>query len=107
MKIGLVAIGMAGVSLILSGWLYWSSMDNMKLRVESYYIQQRLDGLGPQVTQKRQQMQAQQDKLNAGSALADKIGPAVVADIAAIADRNNNTVLKELLVKHGARSSAK
>ena len=106
MNIGFAATGLAAVSLVLSGWFYLSSTESIKLRVESYNTQQKLDGLAPQLNQKRQQLQAQQEKLNTGSAIADKVGPAVVTDIMTIADKNNNSVLKELLVKHGARSTA-
>ncbi|MEY2598608.1 MAG: hypothetical protein RLZZ244_3049 [Verrucomicrobiota bacterium] len=103
MKTGIAATLTAALSVVFSLWFYLGNTANLKLRVQAYELQQQLDTLTPQLTQKRQQIQSQQEKLNAGSALTQRVGVAIVADIATLADKNNNPALRELLSKHGLR----
>lgn len=73
------------------------------MRVEAYEFQQLTETIQPQLLAKRQQLQAQQEKLNKGSAISQSVGPAVLGDIRNIADKNNNAKLKDLLLKYGVR----
>ncbi len=71
--------------------------------MEGVEFQQLTETLQPQLLEKRQRLQAQQERLNKGSAISQTIGPAVLADIRAASEKNNNLKLKELLVKYGVR----
>jgi hypothetical protein len=47
-------------------------------------------------------MQSQQEKIDRAAAVSGKIGPAVVLDVQAAAEKSNNSRLRELLTKYGA-----
>lgn len=84
---------------------YFAVAENAKTRVEAFEFQQLAESIQPQLVAKRQQLQAQQEKLNKGSAISQTVGPAVLGDIRSAADKGNNAKLKELLAKYGVRES--
>ena len=90
----------AGAVVALACRYYSETAINTRLRVEAYNAQQLVESLQPKLAAKRQQLQAQQEKLNKGSAIAANVGPAVVADIKNMADKMNNQKLRDLLMRH-------
>jgi len=106
MKIRYVSSVCAGVLLALSGRYYFVAVEKAKLRTEAFEFQQVVESLQPQLLTMRQQLQAQQDKLNKASAISQSVGPAVVSDIRLSAEKTNNPRLKELLQKYGVREVA-
>ncbi len=76
------------------------------MRAEAYDFQQFVEAQQSQILTKRQQLQVQQDRLVKGSAIGDTVGPAVLKDIVALAEKPGNTRLRELLQKHGVQVSA-
>ena len=103
MKISYISAALAGVATALCFRSYLVTAENAKMRVEAYEFQQLTETIQPQLLAKRQQLQAQQEKLNKGSAISQSVGPAVLGDIRNIADKNNNAKLKDLLLKYGVR----
>ena len=101
MKISNISAGLAAFAVALACRYYFVTVENTKMRTESFEFQQLVDSLQPQLQARRQQLQAQQEKLNKGSAISQNIGPAVLGDIRSSADKNNNLKLKELLNKYG------
>lgn len=102
MKLGTFAsVALGAVALVSSFWFYTKNTANLKMRLEIYEAQGQVEQLQPQLVAVRQKLDAQREKLNTGSAIAEKIGPAVLNDIVNLAEKNNNTELKELLRKHG------
>ena len=106
MRISYISAVLAGVVVALSCRSYFVSVENSRMRTEAYEFQQLVESIQPQLVTKRQQLQAQQEKLNKGSAIGQTVGPAVLGDIRASAEKNNNIKLKELLQKYGVRESA-
>ncbi|NBV86308.1 MAG: hypothetical protein EBS01_08620 [Verrucomicrobia bacterium] len=90
----------AGAVVALACRYYSESAANARLRAEAYNTQQLVENLQPKLAAKRQQLQAQQEKLNKGSEIAANVGPAVVADIKSTAERMNNQRLRDLLSRH-------
>ncbi len=76
------------------------------MRAEAYDFQQFVEGQQAQVVAKRQQLQSQQDKLTKGSAIGETVGPAVLKDIVALAEKPGNLRLRELLQKYGVQVGA-
>lgn len=103
MKISYISTGLAAVTAVLCCRYYFVVSENARIRVEGVEFQQLTETLQPQLLEKRQRLQAQQERLNKGSAISQTIGPAVLADIRAASEKNNNLKLKELLVKYGVR----
>lgn len=103
MKISYISAGLAAVTAVLCCKYYFAMAENARIRVEGVEFQQLTESLQPQMLEKRQRLQAQQEKLNKGSAISQSIGPAVLADIRAASEKSNNVKLKELLVKYGVR----
>ena len=103
MKISYISAGLAAVTAVLCCKYYFAMAETARIRVEGVEFQQLTESLQPQMLEKRQRLQAQQEKLNKGSAISQSIGPAVLADIRAASEKSNNVKLKELLVKYGVR----
>ena len=101
MKISYISAGLAACAVALACRYYFVTVENAKMRTESFEFQQLVESLQPQLQARRQQLQAQQEKLNKGSAISQSVGPAVLGDIRSSADKNNNLKLKELLLKYG------
>jgi hypothetical protein len=96
----LVAL-LSGAVCALSVRYYFAAEENV-LRKGKFLQQQRvLESFEPRLAVKRQQLQAQQEKLSRSRGMADEVGGKVLADVAAFADRTNSSRLKDLLTKHG------
>ena len=89
----------AGAVVAVSCRYYTASAVNIRIRNWAVSHQQAVDVLQSQLLIKRQQIQSQQEKLNKGSAIVETVGPAVVADIQALAEKGNNPRLRDLLQK--------
>lgn len=89
----------AGGVLAMSLKYFTVSAENIQIRNETFMQQQAADALQFELINKREQIRLQQDRLTKGSAIADTVGPAVVADIKAAAEKNKNQRLRELLKK--------
>ena len=57
------------------------------MRAEAYDFQQFVENQQSQIGVKRQQLQGQQEKLTKGSAIGETVGPAVLKDIIALAEK--------------------
>lgn len=105
-RIGYIGLALALILLTLSCRDYLLTADTLKLRAEAFDFQQFVEGQQSQIAVKRQQLQVQQEKLTKGSAIGETIGPAVLKDIAALAEKPGNARLRELLQRHGVRVPA-
>ena len=105
-KFGYVGAVLAGGLLALSCRFFLLSAETGRMRSEAYEFQQFVEGQQSQIAAKRQQLQAQQEKLTKGSAIGETVGPAVLKDIVALAEKPVNTRLRELLQKHGVHVAA-
>jgi hypothetical protein len=103
LKFGYVGAVFAGALLALSCRYFLLVGETSKMRSEAYDFQQFIDNQQSQIVAKRQQLQVQQEKLNKGSAIGDTVGPAVLKDIVALAEKPGSTRLRELLQKHGVQ----
>jgi hypothetical protein len=105
-KFGFVGAVVAGGFLALSCRCYLLLGETSKMRAEAYDFQQFVETQQAQIAAKRQQLQGQQDRLSKGSAIGDTVGPAVLKDIVALAEKPVNGRLRELLQKHGVQVQA-
>jgi hypothetical protein len=92
----------AGIAFSLSCQYFYQANRVSEERGKVLRLQQGVDALRAQVEGVRQQLQAQQEKIDRASAVSGKIGPAVVLDVQAAAEKSNNPRLRELLAKYGA-----
>ncbi len=106
LKFGYLAALFAGALLALSFRSFLLTGETNRLRAEAFDFQQFVESQQSQIALKRQQLQAQQEKLTKGSAIGDSVGPAVLKDIVAFAGKPGNVRLRELLQKHGVQVSA-
>jgi hypothetical protein len=105
-KFGYVGAVIAGGLLALSCRFFLLSAETGRMRSEAYEFQQFVEGQQVQIAAKRQQLQVQQEKLTKGSAIGETVGPAVLKDIVALAEKPVNARLRELLQKHGVQVAA-
>jgi len=105
MKISYISAGLAALTAVLCCRYYFAMAENARIRVEGVEFQQLAETLQPQLFEKRQRLQVQQEKLNKGSAISQNVGPAVLADIRAASEKSNNVKLKELLAKYGVKEA--
>jgi hypothetical protein len=94
---------MAGAVLALSCRYYAVSSELLALRTSAADFERFIESQQTQAASLRQQLQAQQEKLNKGSAIGETVGPAVVRDIASLSEKTGNARLSELLKKHGVQ----
>lgn len=96
----------AGIAFSLSCQYFYQATQVSEERGKVLRLQQGVDSLRAQVDVVRQQLKDQQEKIDRASAVSAKIGPAVVVDVQAAADKSNNKRLQELLTKYGASTSS-
>ena len=70
---------------------------NLQKRQQELQTQQQAAQL------QQQQLQTQQQQINAGSQLAQQVGPAVMNDLGVLARDNKNEKLRQLLEKYGLK----
>ena len=97
---------LAGAVVTLSVRYYTASSESVQLRVSGFELQRQIEEFQPKLEAKRKQLALQQEQLNKGSAISTTIGPAVVADIARLADKMSNQKLKDLLLRYDLRDSS-
>ncbi len=106
MRYGYAGAVMAGAVLALSFRYYAVSGELMALQASAADFERFIESQQTQAAALRQQVQAQQEKLNKGSAIGDTVGPAVVRDIASLSEKTGNSRLSELLKRHGVQVRA-
>lgn len=84
--------------------LYVASVNLAKSREEMTQFLRLTDKIQGQLAPKRQQLQSQQERLARGSAISQTVGPAVLSDIYAAAEKGNNARLRELLQRHQVKT---
>jgi hypothetical protein len=84
----------AALCLALSVWYFFANGANQKLHGE---LLTKQDDLQTQ----QQEVQLQQQLINEGTQLAQQVGPAVLNELGAVAKKNNNQKIKDLLKKYG------
>ena len=103
MRYGYAGAVMAGAVLALSCRYYSVSGELVALRNSAVDFERFIESQQTQATALRQQVQAQQERLNKGSAIGDTVGPAVVRDIAGLSEKTGNSRLSDLLKRHGVQ----
>ena len=96
-----LVLTVAAALLLLNAWLYFKTVENARIRSETYAFEKLADSIQSQFAAKQQQFQAQEQKLKEGSAIVKTVGPAVVADINGLAQKSPNNPLRNLLQKYG------
>ncbi len=103
MRYGYAGAVLAGAVLALSCRYYSVSGELMALRTSGADFERFIESQQTQAAALRQQLQAQQEKLNKGSAIGGSVGPAVVRDIASLSEKTGNSRLSDLLKRHGVQ----
>jgi hypothetical protein len=106
LRFGYISAVLSGALFALGCRYYLLASETTRLRGEAYEFQQFVEGQQSQIAAKRQQLQAQQEKLTKGSAIGETVGPAVLKDIVGLAEKPSNVRLRELLQKHGVQVQA-
>lgn len=100
-----LSVAAAGLCLALSVWFFFATSQNQTLQTELQRKQQTLQTLTQAVQLQQQNMQAQQEQINAGTTLAQQVGPAVLKDLGTVAIQNKNEKIRSLLLKYGVTIS--
>ena len=101
MNLSYIVAVIGGAVMALTVKHYSVVTENSKVRLELFGYQQAVESVQTKIQAKRELLQTQQEKLAKGSAISDSVGPAIVADMAAVAVKGNNAKLRDLLQKHG------
>ncbi len=90
----------AGAVAFFSIRFFDLSSENMGLRIRLQEKQTAIESIQPRLMAARQQLQAQQERLNRGFAISEKVGPAILADMQFVAEKPGAQRVRDLLVKH-------
>lgn len=102
-RFGYISAVAGGGVLALSLRYYALVADISRMRIKVADYQLFVEAEHAKVASRRQQLLVQQEKLAKGSAVGEKVGPAVLKDIVSLAERPANARLRELLQKHGVK----
>ncbi|MHA3771091.1 hypothetical protein ACXR0O_06075 [Verrucomicrobiota bacterium sgz303538] len=80
-----IATALAAICLLLSIWIIFAGSTNQKLQAE--------------LSKQQQQLQAQQEQINAGNVISQQVGPNILRDMAMVSVEDKD--MKDLLAKHG------
>ena len=88
------------ICLILSIMVFSTGKETHILQAEMTRQQQEIQSLDQTAQTKQQEFQRQQQIIEAGAAVAQKYGKAILSDIGYRAAKNKNDNLRDLLVRH-------
>src|SRR4051794_33661737 len=97
----LLSIAAAGISLVLSVWLFISGLGNQSLQNKWQAQQQELQNQQQEVASQQQAIQLQQSQIQTGRYLAEQVGPAVLREIGTSVVQKKNEKLRGLLARYG------
>ena len=80
-----ISTALAAICLLLSIWIIFAGSSNQKLQTE--------------LSKQQQQLQAQQEQINAGNVISQQVGPNILRDMAMVSVEDQ--AMKDLLAKHG------
>ena len=101
--LALVSTTLCGICVVLSAIFFIKSSSVQGQQADLQKRQQELQTQQQAVQLQQQQMQTQQQQINAGSQLAQQVGPAVMNDLGLLARDNKNEKLRKLLEKYGLK----
>lgn len=96
----------SGAVVFFSVRQFQGASDTMAMRIRIQEKQMFIESLQPQLLAARQQLQGQQERINRGFAISEKVGPAVLSDIQLVAEQPGAERLRQLLAKHRMQSPA-
>lgn len=91
------------ICVVLSVVLFMKSSSIQGLQANLQKQQQELQTQQQAAQLQQQQLQTQQQQINAGTQLAQQVGPAVMNDLGLLARDNKNEKLRKLLEKYGLK----
>jgi hypothetical protein len=97
----LLAIGSAGLTLLLSLWLFVAGLMNKSQQNKWQEQQQELMNHQQTIAALQQKAQGQQQQIQAGRQLTEQNGQAFLKDIGSAVVKNKNEKLKTLLARYG------
>lgn len=97
----LLAVGAAGLSLVLSVWLLISGMANQDLQGQWQQKQQTLLDQQQELATQQQKAQQQQQQIQSGKYVAEQVGPAVLKDLGSVVVQKKNEKIRGLLSRYG------
>ena len=100
-----LSVAAAALALLLSVWFFFVTTKNQSLQSDLQRKQQTIQTRTQAVQLQQQQLQAQQEQINAGTTLAQQVGPAVLKDLGTRAIQNKNDNIRTLLSKYGVTIS--
>ena len=100
-----LSVAAAALTLLLSVWFFFVTTKNQSLQSDLQRKQQTIQTRTQAVQLQQQQLQAQQEQINAGTTLAQQVGPAVLKDLGTRAIQNKNDNIRTLLSKYGVTIS--
>lgn len=91
----------SGSAFALACKFFFVHADNLKLRTESFRWQQEVEALQSKILLSKQQLEAQQSKMQRSATVVNQVGPALISDIQMISQKTHNVRLKLLLKENG------
>jgi hypothetical protein len=96
----LISTIVAIACLALAAMHYYHGSANLRLQVELQKEQQSLQGMRDTLEEQQREFQRQQQIIDEGVSVQQRLGPPIVQNIGVIAARNNNEKLKILLGRY-------
>jgi uncharacterized membrane protein YhiD involved in acid resistance len=100
-KLPLITTATSGLALVLALWFLVGTWSNQGLQNSLQRQQEDIQARELTIQSQQQQLQSQQQQIDAGSQLANQLGPAIIRDLAALQVDNENSKIEALLTKYG------
>lgn len=94
------------IALLLCGWLFFESLRNNQDNLRLMQRQEKIHALREERDQRREFAQSKQRRIDNTTRLANAVGPAILADLAALSSAGRSASITALLKKHGIGSPA-
>jgi len=94
------------IAALLCGWLFFESLRNNQDNLRLMQRQEKIHALREEMQLQRESAQTMQRRIENSTKLANAVGPAILADLAALSTTGRSSTITTLLQKHGIGAPA-
>lgn len=89
------------IALLLCGWIFFEALRNNQDNLRLMHLQEKIQSLRADRELAQKTAQEKQNRVQNATRLANSVGPAILADLAAVSTTGRNDAITSLLKKHG------
>lgn len=89
------------IALLLCGWIFFEALRNNQDNLRLMQLQEQIQSLRTERESAREIAQDKERRVQNATRLANSVGPAILADLAAVSITRRSDAIATLLKKHG------